>query len=60
MVRLLFWGILIYLGWKAWQVVKDSLTVVDDDREINGKSEDSSLDIDEDDIMDADFKDLKD
>lgn len=60
MLRLLFWGILIYLGWKAWQVVKDSLTVVDGDREIDGKSEDSSLDIDEDDIMDADFKDLKD
>jgi|GEM_PF-1662505 len=58
MVRLLFWGILIYLGWKAFQIVRDSM-VREEDSKVHGRSEQPHIDISEEDIQDAEFKDLK-
>ncbi|MBS1272500.1 MAG: hypothetical protein MAGBODY4_01646 [Candidatus Marinimicrobia bacterium] len=57
MIRLILWGVLAYLAYRAYRVVKDSL-YIDQDSDIGGDQTDKRFEIDEDDIEDAEFKDL--
>jgi len=58
MTRLFFWLILLYLGWQAYKIVKKS-AYFRRETEVGGKPESPRIDIDENDIQDAEFKDLK-
>lgn len=58
MTRLLFWLILLYLGWQAYKIVKHA-TFFHGEKEVGGKPENPGIEIDENDIQDAEFKDLK-
>ncbi len=55
--RLLFWGILGYLGYK---LVKNWIQPSKKDTEVHGKPESKPLDIDESQIEDADFREVDD
>ncbi len=57
LLRLLFWGILIYLGYK---LVKNWSHPKDDDTEVHGTPKSNPLDIDESQIEDADFREVDD
>ncbi|GBD94882.1 hypothetical protein BMS3Abin05_02498 [bacterium BMS3Abin05] len=54
--RLLFWGIILYLGYK---LVKDIFKPKQKDTEVHGKAKTKPLDIDESQIEDAEFKEIK-
>ncbi|MCF7805497.1 MAG: hypothetical protein K9N46_14320 [Candidatus Marinimicrobia bacterium] len=58
MLRLILYGVLAYLAYRAFRVVKESFYIEDDFR-VDGKEDNKKFDIDEDDIVDAEFKDLK-
>ena len=59
MLRLILWGVLAYLAYRAYTVIKDSF-IAEDDSKVDGKPESPKFDISEDDIEDAEFKDIND
>lgn len=58
MTRLVFWLILFYLGWQAYKIVKNS-RYFQSETKVSGKPDSTKIDIDENDIEDAEFKDLE-
>jgi hypothetical protein len=56
-LRILFWGILIYLAYRA---VRQVFFKVSDEPQVKGKSKQKPLDIDKSQIEDADFEELND
>jgi len=57
MIRLIIWGMFLYLGWRAYQVFKD-MAHKSGSPKVEGDSQEPKLNINEDDIVDADFKDI--
>ncbi len=55
-IRLIFWGIIIYLGYKLF---KDIISPTKKDTKVKGKPKTKPLDIDESEIEDAEFKEIK-
>ncbi|HKJ66353.1 MAG TPA: hypothetical protein VKA68_00205 [bacterium] len=58
MIRVVLWLAIIYLAWQAYRVLKHGVYFERDDQ-VKGKQENPNIDIDENDIQDADFKDIK-
>ena len=57
MTRLIIWALLLYLGWRAYQTIREALREPGSPR-VEGDSRESQININEEDIEDADFKDL--
>jgi len=57
MIRLILWGVLAYLAYRAYRVVKDSF-YIEQDSKVEGGQTGERFEIDEEDIEDAEFKDL--
>ena len=55
LIRMIFWGMLFYFGYK---VIKHAFSGNKKGSRVRGKPKKKSLDIDESQIEDADFKDL--
>lgn len=54
-LRYIFWGILIYIGYRA---IKQVFTQTSKEPEVKGKPKQKNLNIDESKIEDADFEEL--
>jgi len=57
LIRLLFWGIILYFGYK---VFKNITNPSGKGAKVKGKPKSKPLDIDESEIEDAEFKEIKD
>ncbi len=55
-IELLFWGIVLYFGYKLF---KNITNPSDKDTKVKGKPKSKPLDIDESEIEDAEFKEIK-
>ncbi len=58
MIRAIFWGMILFLGWQAYKILKDQLVSSDNNR-VNGQADRKKAKFKEEDILDADFKDIK-
>jgi hypothetical protein len=58
MIRLIFWAVLLYFGWRIYHAVKNTLQE-NSSPKVEGEPTKRKFNIDEKDIEDADFKDLK-
>lgn len=58
MIRVVLWLVIIYLAWQAYKVLKNG-AFFERDNQVKGRQENPNIDIDENDIQDADFKDIK-
>jgi len=59
MIRLIFWAVLLYFGWRIYHVVRDALQETSSPKVEGDETNQRKFNIDENDIEDADFKDLK-
>jgi len=58
MIRAIFWGVILFMGWQAYKILKDQLFSSENNR-VNGQATNKNAKFKEEDILDADFKDIK-
>ncbi|MBD3275203.1 MAG: hypothetical protein GF372_07825 [Candidatus Marinimicrobia bacterium] len=59
MIRAIFWGVILFMGWQAYKILKDQLFSSSGNNRVNGQATNKKARFKEEDILDADFKDIK-